>query len=87
VLDEAAEWAGSPTLAQQLGITAVRGAGAGSYDSAFVGLLLTNRISFELHNEQFESLGRIAICISQSIDGQSSLSCILNQRSAPTFTL
>ena len=56
LLDEVAEWAGSPTLAEQLGISAVRGAGKGSYDSSFVGFLLTNRISFEIHNAQFRKL-------------------------------
>jgi hypothetical protein len=56
LLDEVAEWAGSSTLAEQLGISEVRGAGEGSYDTAFVGFLLTNRISFEVHNAQFERL-------------------------------
>jgi hypothetical protein len=56
LLDEVAEWAGSPTLAEQLGITEVRGAGEGSYDTTFVAFLLTNRISFEVHNAQFRDL-------------------------------
>jgi hypothetical protein len=56
LLDEVAEWAESPTLAEQLGISAVHGAGPGSYDMTFVDFLLTNRISFEVHNAQFEAL-------------------------------
>jgi hypothetical protein len=56
LLDEVAEWAESPTLAEQLGISAVHGAGEGSYDMTFVGFLLTNRISFEVHNAQFDAL-------------------------------
>jgi hypothetical protein len=56
LLDEVAEWAESPTLAEQLGITDVNGSGEGSYGMAFVGFLLTNRISFEVHNAQFEAL-------------------------------
>lgn len=56
LLDEVAEWAGSPALAGQLGITEVQGAGEGSYDATFVAFLLTNRISFEVHNAQFEAL-------------------------------
>ncbi|MBA2752396.1 MAG: hypothetical protein H0U41_09230 [Actinobacteria bacterium] len=51
------QWAGSPTLLQQLEVTGFEGAGAGSYSTAFVDYLLSNRVSFELHNLQFEELG------------------------------
>lgn|GEM_PF-2987933 len=57
LLSEADQWAQSPTLLAQLQVATVAGAGEGSYDTAFVGFLLTNRISFELHNAQFQELG------------------------------
>lgn len=57
LLAELDEWAGSPSLLGQLGVTGAEGAGAGSYSTAFVDYLLSNRVSFELHNLQFEELG------------------------------
>lgn len=57
LLDEVDRWASSPTLLQQLQVASVQGAGEGSYDTGFVDFVLSNRISFELHNEQFDALG------------------------------
>jgi hypothetical protein len=57
LMSELAEWAASPTLIAQLQIAGTEGAGVGSYDIDFVDFLLTTRISFELHNAQFDELG------------------------------
>lgn len=51
------EWAGSPTLLEQLQAGEIRGEGAGTYSTGFVDFVLSNRIAFELHNQQFEALG------------------------------
>jgi len=56
LMAEVAEWAGSPTLLTQLQVASTAGAGAGSYSTRFVDFLLTTRISFELHNAEFEKL-------------------------------
>ena len=57
LLAEVAEWAGSPTLLEQLQVATAQGDGEGSYSTSFVDFLLTNRITFELHNAQFTELG------------------------------
>lgn len=57
LLAEVEEWAGSPTLLQQLQVATTQGDGEGSYSTSFVDFLLTNRITFELHNAQFTELG------------------------------
>lgn len=57
LLDEVAEWAASPALLEQVGITDPEGAAPGSYGSPLVDVVLTNRIQFDLHREQFDALG------------------------------
>lgn len=57
LLAEADEWLRSPTLLGELQIPVTEGAGEGSYDTSFVDFLLSNRISFEVHNAQFKELG------------------------------
>jgi hypothetical protein len=56
-LDEVAQWAGSPTLVAAVQIPSTEGHGPGSYATAFVDFVLTNRISFEVHNAKFDELG------------------------------
>jgi hypothetical protein len=57
LLDEVAEWAQSPQLLQQVGIADAEGAAPGSYATPLVDVVLTNRIRFDLHREQFDALG------------------------------
>lgn len=57
LLAEVARWAESPTLLGQLGITSTEGQGKGSYATDFVDAVLTNRLLFDLHNEEFAALG------------------------------
>lgn len=57
LMAEVAEWAGSPTLVSQLQVGDTAGAGDGSYATTFVDFVLTTRISFALHNAQFDALG------------------------------
>jgi len=57
LMAEAKEWVASPKLLEQVGITTTAGAGPGSYASPFVGVVLTNRIRFDLNREQFDALG------------------------------
>lgn len=57
LFDEVDEWAGSPTLLEQLQAGEVSGEGVGTYSTGFVDFVLSNRIAFELHNQQFEALG------------------------------
>jgi len=56
LMAEVAAWAGSPTLLQQLQVAAA-GSDDGGYPMAFVDFVLTNRVSFELHNAEFEARG------------------------------
>lgn len=57
VLGEVDEWAGSPTLLEQLQVGTVEGEGVGTYAVGFVDFVMSNRIAFELHNAQFVALG------------------------------
>jgi hypothetical protein len=57
LFDELDQWASSPTLLAQLQVGSLRGASPESYDMQFVDFVLSNRISFVLHNEQFDALG------------------------------
>lgn len=57
LLDEVAEWNGSATLLSFFQLTAAPEGGAQRYPMAFVDVVLTNRISFELHRAKFEDLG------------------------------
>lgn len=54
---EVDEWASSPTLLDALETGSVEGAGSGTYATAFVDFVLSNRIRFELHNEEFLTQG------------------------------
>ncbi|MDX6595990.1 MAG: hypothetical protein QOI72_1372 [Solirubrobacterales bacterium] len=56
-LDEVAQWAGSKTLVAAVQIPSTAGSGPGSYATPFVDFVLSNRISFELHNAKFGELG------------------------------
>ncbi len=56
LLAEVDDWARSDTLLGQLGVAAKEGAGPGSYSTDLVDLVLTNRIRFHAHHEQFEAL-------------------------------
>jgi hypothetical protein len=57
LLAEVEAWAESPVLLEQVGVTSTEGAGPGSFDSRFVGVVLTNRIRFDLHREELEASG------------------------------
>jgi hypothetical protein len=57
LMTEAAEWAGSPALLKQVNDPAVEGAAPGSYSTDLIGVVLTYRLTFELHREQFDALG------------------------------
>ena len=57
LLDEVAQWAESPALLEQVGIPSAEGAAPGSYATPLVDVVLTNRIRFDLHREQFDALG------------------------------
>jgi hypothetical protein len=57
LMDEVAEWASSPALLGQVGVPSAEGAAPGSYSTALVDVVLTNRIRFDLHRQQFEALG------------------------------
>jgi hypothetical protein len=56
LMDEVAEWAGSPLLLQQARVTDPEGAAPGSYATALVDAVLTFRIQLDLHREQFDAL-------------------------------
>ena len=55
LLSEVEAWAGSPTLLQQLQVPGSGSASGTGYSTEFVDLVLTNRVSFELHNSEFEA--------------------------------
>jgi hypothetical protein len=55
-LDEVAEWSGSPTLMGALQLPTVDPDGPDTYPTDFVDFVLSNRISFEIHNAEFASL-------------------------------
>jgi hypothetical protein len=57
LLDEVAEWNNSTTLLSFFQLAAVPEGGAQRYPMSFVDVVLTNRISFELHKAKFEELG------------------------------
>jgi hypothetical protein len=57
LMDEVAEWAASPLLLEQVGIVDPVGAAPGSFATPLVDVVLTNRIRFDLHRQQFEALG------------------------------
>jgi hypothetical protein len=57
LMAEVEEWAGSDTLLTNLQVASTEGEGAGSYATAFIDFVLSNRIGFELHNAQFKELG------------------------------
>lgn len=57
LMDEVAQWAGSAALLEQVGSPPVEGDAPGSYSSSLVGVVLTNRIRFDLHRQQFTALG------------------------------
>ena len=57
LLEEVAQWAGSPTLLSALQIPTTDGEAPGSYSTAFVDFVLTNRVGFEVHNAKFDDLG------------------------------
>ena len=51
-----AEWAASPALLEQVGVPTAEGAAPGSFSTNLVDVVLTNRILFDLHREQFDAL-------------------------------
>lgn len=57
LLDEVSEWNGSSTLLSFFQLTGAPEGGAQRFPMAFVDVVLTNRISFELHRAKFEELG------------------------------
>lgn len=56
LMAEVAAWAESPGMLAALQISEPAGAAEGSYATAFVDNVLTFRLTFELHNAQFEEL-------------------------------
>lgn len=56
LLAEVAEWSGSPTLMGALQLPAVDSGGPDTYPTDFVDFVLSNRISFEIHNAEFAAL-------------------------------
>lgn len=57
LLAEVAEWRGSPTLMDALQQPAVSADGPDNYPTQFVDFVLSNRISFVIHNAEFAALG------------------------------
>jgi hypothetical protein len=57
LIAEVEAWAGSPTLLTQLGVASTGASGGNKFSTEFVDFVLTNRISFELHNAEFEAQG------------------------------
>jgi hypothetical protein len=55
-LDEVAEWAKNTPLQEQFRLPNPAGAGVGTFSNSFAGAVMTNRIFFELHNQQFSEL-------------------------------
>lgn len=55
--DELAEWAASPTLVSQVGISSSVGGAPGSYSTAFANAIINLRVGFEIHEQEFEALG------------------------------
>jgi hypothetical protein len=56
-LDEVAEWARNTPLQERFQLPSPTGAGVGTFSSSFAGAVMSNRIFFELHNQQFKELG------------------------------
>jgi hypothetical protein len=57
LMAEVEAWAGSPTLLSQLQVGDTGPEGGDRYSTEFVDFVLTNRVSFELHNQEFERRG------------------------------
>jgi hypothetical protein len=59
ILDEVEEWAGSPALLQavQFPSELAEGGGTGTYSTALVDFVLGSRVSFEVHNTEFDGRG------------------------------
>jgi hypothetical protein len=57
LMAEVEAWAGSPTLLAQLQVGDTGPGDGARYSTDFVDFVLTNRVSFELHNQEFESRG------------------------------
>lgn len=55
--DELADWAASPTLVSQVGVSSSAGGAPGSYSTAFANAIINLRVGFEIHNQEFEELG------------------------------
>lgn len=55
--DELADWAASPTLVSQVGISSSVGGAPGSYSTAFANAIINLRVGFVIHNQEFETLG------------------------------
>jgi hypothetical protein len=84
LLDEVAEWASSPTLLEQVGVEA-EGAAPGSYPANLVDAVLTNRILFDLHREQFDALG-LAVDPQEEATVEDQLATVLEEVSEPFGT-
>jgi hypothetical protein len=78
LMDEVAEWASSPALLQQVGLESAEGAAPGSYASNLVDVVLTNRIRFDLHREQFDALG-LSADEEQAADLEEQLAPVLDE--------
>ena len=57
LMTEVEAWSTSPALVETLQIPFLPGSEAAGYSNDFVGIVLSNRVIFELHNEEFERLG------------------------------
>ena len=57
LLAEVEAWAGSPTLLTQLQVPEAGSEDGNRFSTEFVDLVLTNRVSFELHNAEFQARG------------------------------
>jgi hypothetical protein len=57
LLTEVDAWAGSPSLLQGLQLQVEPRSGQSGFSTQFVNVVLSNRIAFELHNEEFEARG------------------------------
>ncbi len=56
LLEEVDRWADSPSLLAALQMPSLEGSSPGTYPMDFVGFVMSNRVSFELHNQEFEEL-------------------------------
>jgi hypothetical protein len=86
LLTETAEWAASPALLSQVGVTSPEGDAPGSFSTSLVDVVLTNRIRFDLHREQFDALG-LSVDPANAAEVEEQLAPVLGELSPGFATL